>query len=225
MATDGSKAPIALFWIDLESDRLIPDPVDGVIDFRPMNIMEVAVIVTDFDLNPITDGYREAVKMTPEMAQGLRENEFILDMHRGSGLVKDCIASTHTLADIEDEIIAMLKSDTTVTERELQIAGSGVAAFDHPVIKALMPKLARWLHYAPFDIGVLRRSSKIMAKGDVVNVPKSYKDGVKTHRAWDDVEAHLEEGVQFRDFYRRAVELGAHIVPTADPQHPEEEPV
>lgn len=213
-----SVAPVALIWVDLETDRLIPEFQDQVLDLRPLNILEVGVIITDFDLRPMV-GYREAIKLTQAAADGLRANDFIREMHQGSGLIKACIESTVTLEQAEEEILGIIQTETSFSPGELQIAGSGVARFDQTIIQAKMPKLARFIHYAPYDVGVLRRTSKTMAGGDVVNIPKSYKEGAKIHRAYEDVEAHLEEGQRFREFYQRAVALGAHIAPT-----PEEEP-
>ena len=204
-----SKVPIALLWCDLETDRLIPKMKDQVLDLRPLNVLEVGFIITDFDLRPIV-GYKEAVKLTPEAAQGLRDNDFIREMHQKSGLIKDCIESTKTLSDIEAEVLAMIKEQTAISEGELQIAGSGVARFDQTILEAKMPSIFRYLHYAPYDVGVLRRTSKTMARQDVVNIPRSYKEGQKLHRAYEDTEAHLEEGQRFQQFFQRAVALGAH---------------
>ena len=204
-----SKVPIALLWCDLETDRLIPKMKDQILDLRPLNVLEVGFIITDFDLRPIV-GYKEAVKLTPEAAQGLRDNDFIREMHQKSGLIKDCIESTKTLSDIEAEVLAMIKEQTAISEGELQIAGSGVARFDQTILEAKMPSVFRYLHYAPYDVGVLRRTSKTMARQDVVNIPRSYKEGAKLHRAYEDTEAHLEEGQRFQQFFQRAVALGAH---------------
>lgn len=205
-----SRVPIALLWCDLETDRLIPKMKDQILDLRPLNVMEVGFIITDFDLRPIT-GYREAVKMTPEIAQGLRDNPDVLAMHRESGLVQACIDPTLTLADIEAEVLSMIKEQTAISPGELQIAGSGVARFDQTILEAKMPSVSAYLHYAPYDIGVLRRTSKTMARQDVVNIPRSYKEGVKQHRAYEDTEAHLEEGQRFQQFFQRAIALGAHL--------------
>ena len=202
-----SKKPSAIFWVDLECDGLIPEPVNGVVDYNQLNILEVAVLITNLQLEPIT-GYKEAVKMTRAAADNIKANPEVLDMHRGSGLVQACVESAKTISEIEDEIIAML--DEEVPGISFYIGGSGVAAYDHPIIKALMPKIAARLHYAPYDIGIARRMSKTMTNRDVVNIPRSYQDGVKTHRAWDDITAHFEEGVAFQTFFEKAVQLGAH---------------
>lgn len=212
-----SKVPIALLWCDLETDRLIPKMKDQILDLRPLNVMEVGFIITDMDLKPIV-GYREAVKMTKEMADGLRANDFIREMHQGSGLIKSCIESTLTLPEIEAEVVSMIKEQTAISPGELQIAGSGVARFDQTILEAKMPLVSAYLHYAPYDVGVLRRTSKTMARQDVVNIPRSYKDGVKQHRAYEDTQAHLEEGQRFQQFFQTAVAMGVdRAMPPAAP--------
>lgn len=211
-----SKVPIALLWVDLECDGLIPEFKDEILDLRPLNIMEIGIIITDFDLHPIV-GYEEALQMTQAMADRLRADEFVRNMHRDSGLIKACMESTVTLRDAEDEILKIIQTETSCSPGEIQIAGSGVARYDQTILQAKMPRLSRYLHYAPYDVGVLRRTSKTMARGDVVNIPRSYKEGVKQHRAYGDIEAHLEEGERFQEFFQRAVALGAHIAPDPSP--------
>lgn len=207
-----SRVPIALLWCDLETDRLIPKMKDQILDLRPLNVLEVGFIITDFDLKPIV-GYKEVVKMNPAIAQGLRDHPDVLEMHRASGLVQASIEAKMAIEDIEAEVVAMIKEQTAISPGELQIAGSGVARFDQTILEAKMPQVSNYLHYAPYDVGVLRRTSKTMARGDVVNIPRSYKEGAKQHRAYEDAEAHLEEGQRFQEFFQRAVALGAHIAP------------
>lgn len=193
-----AKFPQCLLWADFETTGL---PVGN--DFSGVHILEVAVVVTDLDLE-MYEGFHGAVKMTQEAAEALRANEYVLNMHRKNGLIVDSRNSTMTLAEAEQEIIKLLKDKTTFDKGEFMIAGSGVAAYDHPLIKAKMPELDSYLAYYPFDIGVVRRAAKILTGGkDVVNpTPRSYQDGVKEHRAWDDVLAHIEEGTKYRDWFR-----------------------
>lgn len=189
----------ALFWTDFETTGL---PTGN--DFSNTQILEVAVIVTNFDLEPLV-GYKEVVKLTKEGADRLRGEEFVLNMHKKSGLLQESAkVATATEAQVEAEIIKMLKEQTSFEPGEFMIAGSGVALFDFPLIKDRMPQLSKWLAYYPFDIGVQRRVAQILGKGrNFINpVNKSFQDGVKTHRAWDDVTAHLEEGKRWMQFYR-----------------------
>lgn len=200
-----SKIPTAThqFWCDLESTTL-PTEHDEVIDFTGVHILEIGVILTDVSMNILTEyggGYQAAAMMTPEAADALRNNEFVLNMHRENGLIKDCITSTQTMADIDTEIDSML-AETGVEKGMWAIAGSGVAAFDHPVIKAKMPKLASWLAYYPYDWGIFRRCISAAAGGYVVNPQLASYGDSKVHRAFNDVEAHLREAQAYRDWVR-----------------------
>lgn len=212
-----SKVPIALLWCDLETDRLIPRMKDQILDLRPLNIMEVGFIITDMTLKPIV-GYREVVKMDQAIADGLRANPDVLEMHRASGLVEASMQATMTIEEITAEVVQMIKEQTAISPGELQIAGSGVARFDQTILEAKMPGVFAYLHYAPADVGVLRRFAKMLARQDVVNIPRSYKEGVKQHRAYEDTQAHLEEGQRFQQFFQTAVEMGVHLrMPDAAP--------
>lgn len=188
----------ALAWVDFETTNL-PDGLD----YSGVSIMEVALLVTDFDLNRIA-GFHSPVKLDRKGALELKSNEYVLNMHRGNNLIKDCQGpDALTLEEAEAELIATFQTHTSFEPGEFMIAGSGVAAFDQPLIKALMPNLARWFAYYPFDIGIERRVSTILNGSPIVNpTPESSRDDAKTHRAWDDVQAHLKEAHRYRDFYR-----------------------
>lgn len=192
-----SKYPQRLFWCDFETDGL-PDGND----FGVVNVLEAAVIVTDFALNPEA-GYEEVIKMTRAGADRIMKNDYVKRMHSESGLLQaSARESEFTLAEVEQNIIEVLK-ETTLDKGDFMIAGSGVAAFDFPLIKQKMPELASWLAYFPMDIGVLRRTVKVLAGKDLVApVKESFEDGIKAHRALADVQAHIKEAESFRDYFR-----------------------
>lgn len=201
--TTGKKYPQALVWIDVEATGL-PDGND----FSNVHILEIAAILTDFDLKPFA-GYEGVVQIDEQIKDALRNprNKAALDMHLESGLLKDVKESTDTLEQIEAEIVNLLKTKTAFEKGEFMIAGSGVAAYDFPLLKEHMPELASWFTYAPFDIGVQRRVAYYLSeRRDLVPlVDASFKEGEKKHRALADVKAHLAEAVQWKKFYAWAV--------------------
>lgn len=201
--SNGRKYPSALLWVDIETTGL---PTAN--DFSKVEILEIAVIVTDFDLKPYF-GYQGVVGINDDIKEALRAaDDAVIQMHLENGLLKDSKDSTDTLRSIESEIVGMLKNKTTQDKGEFMIAGSGVAAFDFPLIKEKLPELASWLTYAPFDIGVQRRVAYYLSgRRDVVVAPReSFDAGKKTHRALDDVKAHIKEAAVWRDFYLKVVE-------------------
>ena len=186
------KSVQALLWVDLETDGL-PEGSS----YENVNVLEGAFLITDLNLDPLA-GLHEPLKLTPNSVANLKKNDYVREMHMKNGLLKDASKSSVTLEELEEQVIQMIKDDTTFVEGEFGIAGSGVAAFDHPLIKEKMPKLARYLAYYPYDIGIMRRMTKLFAGKPIVNpVLASYGDE-KTHRAWDDVNAHLEEAREYQ---------------------------
>ena len=201
-----SKFPTAThcFWLDVESTTL-PTEHDEIIDFTGVHILEVGVILTDVGLNIITEfgggGYQAVTKLTMAAADSLRANEITREMHKENGLIVDCSRATQTLADIDTELDEWL-TETGVAKGMWAIAGSGVAAFDHPLVKAKMPKVASWLAYYPYDWGIFRRCIASAAGQYVVNPQLASYGDAKVHRAFNDVEAHLREAQSYRDWVR-----------------------
>lgn len=207
-----AKSAQALGWIDIETTGL-PNEGDGIIDYRVVHVLEVALIVTDLALNKLVgySGFVRIAKDGPEI-EAIKKNDFVRDMHMKNGLIKDCLQSEEavpSLEVLERDLVGTLES-SSFDKGEFLIAGSGIGHFDHPLVKAKMPEFASWFQYAPFDIGVERRVSTILnGNRPTVNpLPQSSRDGVKTHRALDDVEAHLKEAGRHQEFYARAREAG-----------------
>lgn len=190
--------PSALFWVDLEATGL-PDGND----FSDVHILEVGAVITDFNLTKFT-GYDDYVKLTPEHVAALKKSPEVVEMHTTSGLIEDCAKTgTKTVADIEQELIELMK-ECSLSKGDFIIAGSGVAAYDFPLIKEKMPELASWLKYYSIDVGILRRTLHFLGNGKqfVRGVRESHKTGHKKHRAFSDILAHLEEAEQYRDWLK-----------------------
>ena len=188
-----------LLWCDFETTEL-----PNGLDFSNVHILEVAAIVTDQDLE-LYGGFHEAIKLTKAGADSLRGNEVVKKMHTKNGLIKDAIASTVTVADAEQEILQLLSDKTAYDKGQFTLAGSGVTAFDHPLIKAKMPELASWLTYYSLDVGNFRRALSILGPNGhtFVQAPKtSYDQNVKTHRALEDVKAHIEEAKLYQKWLK-----------------------
>lgn len=192
-----NRNPRFLFWTDLETTSL---PVGT--GFTDVHLLEIAVIITDFSLNKL-GGYSEVIKLTPEAAESIRNNKFVREMHTKSGLLKESIQdATTTMAQAEREIVGLLNEFGE--PGDFVIAGSGVAAFDHPFIKDKMPDLNLFLVYYPFDIGIFRRVSKILSGRHLVPYNGASYGAEKVHRALADVQAHLLEAEQYRDVLAEA---------------------
>jgi oligoribonuclease (3'-5' exoribonuclease) len=191
--------PKYLAWVDIETTGL---PNGN--DFSNVGILEVALLVTDMALNRVV-GYTEVLPMTAKLAEQLKGNDYVRKMHLTSGLLAESISlakaqSPITLAFVQGEMAQILAEHGD--PGHYMIAGSGVAAFDHPLLKFHMPFVASYFAYYPFDIGVMRRVSKILAGRDLVNPTVGSYGATKVHRAWQDVESHLAEALAYQSWLK-----------------------
>ena len=65
-------------------------------------LIEVAAIVTDFELNPLDEGIDIVIR--PSAAARANMNEFVTDMHTSSGLITELDSGT-TVDDAQAQVL------------------------------------------------------------------------------------------------------------------------
>jgi oligoribonuclease len=169
-----------LIWIDCEMTGL---------SLEKDVLVEIAVLVTDSDLNLIGEGVDVVIKATPEQLAGM--NEFVTQMHTDSGLITE-IAEGISLEAAEDAIVAYLESTGTVPGKS-PLAGNSVSV-DRNFITRDMPRLTEYLHYRTVDVSSIKELARRW-------YPKIYfaapaKTG--NHRALGDIQDSIEELKYYR---------------------------
>lgn len=165
-------------WLDLETSGS---------DEREENILEVGVVITDANLDELhaqswvlwDDGDKLDLAMP-----------VVQEMHRVSGLaaaVKKASEDAEPRA-IESVLISILGQFGK--KHDFVLAGSGVSHFDRRFLDMYMPRLMKWFRYYSIDVGILRRSMKLIGREDLL-MPFSQEQ--KPHRALEDARLHLEE--------------------------------
>ena len=162
--------------LDLEADALI----------------EVAALVTDFDLNVLGDGVDIVIK--PPQAALDQMVEFVHDMHVTSGLIEELDAGV-TLEDAEAQVMAYLREHCAEGSRP-PLAGNTVAT-DRSFITRDMPVLEQFLHYRIVDVSSIKELARRWFSRAYYNAPA--KNG--NHRALADIQESIEE----LRYYREAV--------------------
>ena len=200
------RPPTHLLFTDLETTGLDPR-LDGII--------EAGFILTTTDLTVVA-AIQSVVRPTEPAIRRLLADENLLRMHGANGLLAalgvNCGRAPLGFADHVGPVAAAERLVTDLLHQHgigrgmVHIPGSGVAAFDRPFLARLMPHLNALLHYAPIDVGVLRRTWQMWTGGDLVTVNRD-----KTHRAMDDARCHLAEAVAFRHAFARAAGRGMPI--------------
>lgn len=173
-----------IVWVDLEMTGL--DPSRHV-------IVEVAALVTDAELKIIDEGVDLVVHATD--AELAEMDDFVTQMHSDNGLLDDIKASTVSIEEAEDAVLALVEKHCDPAH-PAPLAGNSIAT-DRTFIKAQMPRLDAALHYRMIDVSTVKELSRRWFPKAYFNQPQK---GM-AHRALADIVESIRE----LDYYRRAV--------------------
>ncbi|HAN24479.1 MAG: oligoribonuclease [Microbacterium sp.] len=174
--TEGDR----LVWIDCEMTGLDPE-VD--------QLVEIAVIVTDFELTPLDEGFQVVIK--PDASALAHMNDFVTGMHRTSGLL-DEIPEGITVAEAEFQALEYIQRFVPL-EGKAPLAGNTIGT-DRMFLARYMPRLDRWLHYRNVDVSSIKELSRRWYPRAYFNAPS--KDG--GHRALADIRESIRELAYYR---------------------------
>jgi oligoribonuclease len=172
-----------LVWIDCEMTGL---------ELGSDLLIEVAALVTDSELNVIGDGIDIVIGATAEQLE--RMPEVVRDMHATSGLTDAVLASTVTLADAEQQVLAFLREH--VEPGKAPLCGNSIGT-DRGFLIRDMPELDSFLHYRMIDVSSVKELARRWYPRAWYNAPK--KAG--GHRALADIH----ESVKELRYYRSAI--------------------
>ncbi|GAA1446713.1 oligoribonuclease [Mycobacterium cookii] len=172
-----------LVWIDCEMTGL---------DLGADALIEVAALVTDFELNVLGEGVDVIIKPSQESLDQMVE--FVQSMHEKSGLLEELARGT-TLADAEEQVLAYIKEHCPDGSRP-PLAGNTVAT-DRAFLARDMPGLESFLHYRIVDVSSIKELSRRWYPRAYFSAPT--KRG--NHRALADIRESIEE----LRYYREAV--------------------
>lgn len=170
-------------WIDCEMTGL--DIVNDA-------LIEVAAIVTDFELNPLGEGVDVVIR--PPDAALAQMGDFVRQMHVDSGLL-DVLAEGIALPEAQDQVMAYVRS--VVPEAGKAPLGGNTVSTDRAFLARDMPTLDSYLHYRIIDVSSIKELARRW-------YPRAYFAApAKTggHRALGDI---LDSIAELR-YYRQAV--------------------
>jgi oligoribonuclease len=172
-----------LIWIDCEMTGLDPD-----ID----ELVEIAVVVTDYALNPLDNGVDAVIACSDEAFASM--GEFVRDMHRTSGLLDD-IPRGLSLENAQ-AIVLDYFTRHGLTPGQSALAGNSVGT-DRMFLRKYLPAVHDFLHYRNVDVSTIKELSRQWYPKVFYHQPE--KTG--GHRA----RADIFESIRELDYYRRAV--------------------
>ncbi len=171
-------------WIDCEMTGL---------DLGSDLLIEVAALVTDSELTVLGKGVDVVIAATAEQLE--RMPEVVREMHASSGLTDEVLASTVTLQQAQELVLAYVR-EWVPEARRAPLCGNSIAT-DRGFLARDMPELDDWLHYRMVDVSSVKELARRWYPRVYFNAPQ--KGG--GHRALADIL----ESVQELRYYRAAM--------------------
>jgi len=159
-------------------------------------LVEVAVVITDYDLAPVDEGFQVVIKPSAEALEQM--NDFVRDMHATSGLL-DQLESGLDLAEAEAQVLSYIQKFVPDAQ-SAPLAGNTIGT-DRMFLQKYMPLVHEHLHYRNIDVSTIKELSKQW-------FPKAYyqsPDKNGGHRALADILESIRELA----YYRSAVFVDA----------------
>ena len=171
-----------LVWVDMEMTGLDPDND---------RIIEVAVVVTDSQLNVLAEGPVFAIHQPDAILDGM--DAWNKGTHGRSGLIDRVKASTVSEADAEKALIDFLKN--FVPAGKSPMCGNSICQ-DRRFMARGMPKLEAFFHYRNLDVSTLKE----LCKRWKPELASGFKKHQK-HTALADIVESIEELKYYREHF------------------------
>ena len=180
-----SKAPLPskyLVWADCEMTGL---------DTESDTLVEIALVVTDSDLNIIDPGIDIVIQETGEKLDSMKD--IVKKMHEKSGLTKEILNSNVSLKEAETMCLKYLRK-LGIQGGSAPLCGNSLGV-DRRFLDKYMPKLDYFLHYRSVDVS----SFKELCRRWYPDIFKARPEKLGNHRALDDILGSIDEMKYYRD--------------------------
>ena len=176
------QSALNLVWIDLEMTGL--DPELEV-------IIEIATLVTDYDLNVLAEGPSLAIHQNDEILG--RMDDWNQKHHGQSGLIDRVLESPFTEKEVEQQTITFLEQ--WVPKGASPMCGNSICQ-DRRFLANYMPALEDFFHYRNLDVSTLKELASRWAPALMQGFKKK-----ATHQALEDVIESIEELKYYREHF------------------------
>jgi oligoribonuclease len=173
-----------LVWVDCEMTGL---------ELGHDALIEVAALVTDSELNVLGEGVDVVIHATDEQLDGMLA--VVREMHAKSGLTEEVRASTISLAEAEDRVLAYVQEHVK-DAKSAPLCGNSIAT-DRGFLARDMPRLDNYLHYRMVDVSSIKELCRRWYPRVYFGQPAK---GL-AHRALADIRESIRE----LQYYRQAI--------------------
>ncbi|MGV8871818.1 MAG: oligoribonuclease [Rhodococcus sp. (in: high G+C Gram-positive bacteria)] len=171
-----------LVWIDCEMTGL---------DLSKDKLIEIAALVTDSELNILGEGVDIVIHADDDALANMPD--VVTAMHAKSGLTDEVRASTVSLEEAEQRVLAYIKEHVPVAGT-VPLAGNSIGT-DRGFLSRDMTALDTYLHYRMIDVSSIKELSRRWYPRIYYGQPPK---GL-AHRALADIKESIKE----LQYYRR----------------------
>lgn len=177
----------AIVWMDLEMTGL--NPISD-------KIIEIACLITDKDLNVLTDGLSFTINQPKEIFDQM--NEWCIKQHGESGLVEKCLKSDITLERAESMLLVYLQK--YVPKGKCPLAGNSIY-MDRLFLRHQMSSVDNYLHYRVIDISSIKELCRRWRPDLIKSTPKKRL----LHRSLEDLQDSIDELKYYRNTFFKTI--------------------
>ena len=159
------------------------------LDIDSDELVEIAVVITDYELNIIDPGLDLIIKPNPASLENM--NDFVRNMHETSGLINEIpngISAAEAETLVLEYVLKFIPAD-----QKAPLAGNSIGT-DRAFLTKYMPRLDDQLHYRNVDVSSIKELARRWYPRVYFNAPA--KDG--GHRALADILESIRELAYYR---------------------------
>ncbi|KAI9321286.1 ribonuclease H-like domain-containing protein [Dichotomocladium elegans] len=161
------------------------------LDITKDHLIEIAVLITDGDLNVVAEGPELVIHQPREVMDDM--GDWCKEHHGASGLTQAVLNSKVSTADAASQVLTFLKQH--IEPGVAPLAGNSVHA-DKRFLEKEMPDVVDFLHYRIVDVSTVKELARRWYPDVAKNIVKK-----NTHRALDDIKESIAE----LEYYRKHV--------------------
>ena len=171
-----------LIWLDMEMTGLVPETD---------RIIEIAVVITDSELNTVAESPVLVVHQPDSVLDGM--DDWNKSTHGRSGLIQKVKDSVLNEAEVEKRMLEFLAEYSP--KGASPMCGNSICQ-DRRFMARWMPTLETWFHYRNLDVSTLKE----LAKRWKPDVAKGLKKHGK-HEALADIYESIDELKYYREHF------------------------
>ncbi|NLI04017.1 MAG: oligoribonuclease [Actinomycetaceae bacterium] len=154
------------------------------LDLAKDALVEIAIVITDAELNPLDAGFQAVIKPPQEAVDGM--DDFVRNMHTVTGLI-DKWDDGLTIEEAQAQSLAYIKRFVP-DARKAPLGGNSVGT-DRTFLDRDMPELINHLHYRVIDVSSVKELAKRWFPRTYFAAPE--KTG--NHQALGDIYDSIDE--------------------------------